>query len=218
MLIEAQGQNLRLVLEKMKADNFSRPTILKVGIQILDLLEILHKNRFIHGDLKIENFVLGRDDPSKVYLIDFGLAHEYVSESGVHIARQNLRSFSGNFLFASLNSCRGYTKSRRDDIESLLYLVCYYLNNKYLPWCDLIRYHGLSDLKTLLKERVDSCSVKTLESMLPSELRVCLNHILCLHFEEAPNYKMIRENFYVLANRYIKQEAAEQRIRQRKSH
>jgi serine/threonine protein kinase len=58
MLIEAQGQNLRLVLEKMKADNFSRSTILKVGIQILDLLEILHKNRFIHGDLKIENFVL----------------------------------------------------------------------------------------------------------------------------------------------------------------
>lgn len=212
MLIEAQGQNLRSVLEKMKVPNFSRPTILKFGIQLLDLLETLHKNRFVHGDLKIENFVIGVNDPGKIYLIDFGLAHEYVSEQGVHIVRKNLKTFSGNFLFASLNSCRGYTKSRRDDIESLLYLVCYYLNNKYLPWCDLIRYHGVNDLKTLLRERLNSNSVKSLVRTLPSELKQCLNHILCLHFEEAPNYKMIRDNFYVLAARYINQEAPVKRV------
>ena len=48
-----------------------------------------------------------------------------------------MRKFSGNFLFASLNSCRGNNKSRRDDMESAIYIMIYLLNNNYLPWCDI---------------------------------------------------------------------------------
>ena len=33
-----------------------------------------------------------------------------------HIEKKNIEKFSGNFLFASLNSCRGNNKSRRDDV------------------------------------------------------------------------------------------------------
>ena len=50
-----------------------------------------------------------------------------------------MRKFSGNFLFASLNSCRGNNKSRRDDIESTIYIMIYLYNGNYLPWCDIER-------------------------------------------------------------------------------
>jgi hypothetical protein len=53
-----------------------------------------------------------------------------------HVVKQNLAYFSGNFMFASLNSCRGNNKSRRDDIESLFYLIIYLYNENYLPWKD----------------------------------------------------------------------------------
>jgi len=69
-------------------------------------------------------------------LIDFGLAQKFVDEDGKHKVKTDLRKFSGNFLFASLNSCRGYNKSRRDDVESLFYMLIYLLNNCNLPWCE----------------------------------------------------------------------------------
>lgn len=42
--------------------------------------------------------------------------------------------FCGNFKFASITSCKGYSKSRRDDIESIIYLLIFLLNENKLPW------------------------------------------------------------------------------------
>lgn len=97
----------------------------------------LHSLGFVHNDLKLENILVGHKDPDRVYLIDFGLTQEYNDENGVHLEKQYIRKFSGNFLFASLNSCRGNNKSRRDDMESAIYIMIYLLNDNYLPWCDI---------------------------------------------------------------------------------
>ena len=80
--------------------------------------------------------MIGRDDPQNIYLIDFGLSHSYLDEKGNHSVKQYLGKFSGNFIFASLNSCRGFNKSRRDDVESLFYVLVYMLNDNELPWSD----------------------------------------------------------------------------------
>ena len=99
--------------------------------------------------------MIGYKDPAKIYLIDFGLSQAYIQEKlplvgsmndndqcsslempKLHIQKQNLAYFSGNFMFASLNSCRGNNKSRRDDIESIFYLIIYLYNENYLPWRD----------------------------------------------------------------------------------
>lgn len=93
----------------------------------------------MHNDLKLENILVGHKDPNRVYLIDFGLAQKFVDEKGKHVEKNYVRKFSGNFLFASLNSCRGNNKSRRDDVESSIYLMIYLLNDNYLPWCDIER-------------------------------------------------------------------------------
>ena len=93
----------------------------------------------MHNDLKLENILVGHKDSDRIYLIDFGLTQSFLDENRNHIEKANVRKFSGNFLFASLNSCRGNNKSRRDDVESAIYIMIYLLNNNYLPWCDIER-------------------------------------------------------------------------------
>ena len=82
---------------------------------------MLHDLGYVHDDIKLDNILVGYTDPQNIYLIDFGLAVKYLKEDGqTHVGKKILNKFSGNFLLASLNSCRGNNKSRRDDMQSLM--------------------------------------------------------------------------------------------------
>ena len=141
----------------------------------------MHSIHLVHNDLKLENVVIGADDPNKIYLIDFGLTSKIVDDEGEHIVKEYIRNFSGNFLFASLNSCRGY-----------------------FPWCDLLSKEPNSarpDLKFLLKDRLDLKYTRKLFNFVPAALTDCLKKVLTLTFDEAPNYNYYRES---LANCAVK--------------
>lgn len=45
-----------------------------IGVKLLDRLQELHAINIAHCDLKPENITIGFDDPSELYLIDFGLS------------------------------------------------------------------------------------------------------------------------------------------------
>ena len=70
-------------------------------------------------------------------------------------------------MFASLNSCRGNNKSRRDDIESAFYLILYILNKNFLPWQEIS-----NDKSFVLKliERLDMKYTQQLFDICPSKL------------------------------------------------
>jgi serine/threonine protein kinase len=126
---------------------------------------------YVHNDLKLENILIGHKDADKLYLIDFGLTQSFLDAEGVHYDKKYVRKFSGNFLFASLNSCRGNNKSRRDDVESALYIMTYLLNESYLPWCDIEKRfvsEGM-EFKDVLKERLEIEYTKRLFKMIPSK-------------------------------------------------
>jgi hypothetical protein len=78
-------------------------------------------------------------------LIDFGLSCYYLErkENGevFHKPKVELYAFSGNFIFASVNSLKGYSKSRRDDLKSAFYMIIFLLNNNTLPWLTLCSGH-----------------------------------------------------------------------------
>mmetsp|Transcript_21347 Transcript_21347/g.15611 ORF Transcript_21347/g.15611 Transcript_21347/m.15611 type:complete len:144 (+) Transcript_21347:542-973(+) len=111
-----------------------------------------------------------------------------------------MRKFSGNFLFASLNSCRGNNKSRRDDVESILYIMIYLLNDNYLPWCEIEKKfvsEGM-DFKDVLKERLEIEYTKKLFVMIPKELIPLLKYVLTIKFDEEPNYKYFIEQVQMM--------------------
>ena len=129
MLLEALGFNLRQVILELPTSNFSKASCYKIMLQLIDLIEKLHSINLVHNDLKLENIVVGVRDPAQLHLIDFGLTQSLVDENGKHIQKCYMKNFSGNFMFSSLNSCRGFNKSRRDDIESIFYILIFMLNN-----------------------------------------------------------------------------------------
>ena len=141
--------------------------------------------------------VMGHNDSSLLYLIDFGLSTRFVDDQGVLVEKQQLGRFSGNFLFTSLNACRGYNKCRRDDMEAAFYILIYLINNKTLPWSDFdMRFKGMNfKFQDLLKERLKRHYSCQLFKMVPNNLQECLKSVLCLKYEDTPNYDHILNCF-----------------------
>mmetsp|Transcript_10785 Transcript_10785/g.13522 ORF Transcript_10785/g.13522 Transcript_10785/m.13522 type:complete len:120 (+) Transcript_10785:496-855(+) len=111
---------------------------------------------FLHNDIKQENMVVGHHDSDQLYLIDFGLSLSYLKEDGTHIAKRKSSYFSGNFLYASINVCRGMTKARRDDIQSAFYILVSLLNGGKLPWSDFNKRPEFANMNfaQLVRERL----------------------------------------------------------------
>lgn len=102
-------------------------------------------------------------------------------------------------MFASLNSCRGFNKSRRDDVESLFYLVIYLLNGNQLPWIKTDQNHPRT-LNDLLKFRLMLKQTQILIKMTPIDLQASLKQVLLYAFNERPDYEALRKVFTKMLN------------------
>lgn len=150
----------------------------------MSLLQKLHELNFCHGDVKLENIVVGHDDPGEIFLLDFGLSTPLFEPNGLHVEKKQLNRFCGNYVFASLGTCRGYNKSRKDDIESAFYVLIYLLNQKQLPWRGLeAQFTGANSFQKSLKERLRKKYTLKLFPMIPQELQGVLREVLCLNFD-----------------------------------
>ncbi|EIN06294.1 kinase-like protein [Punctularia strigosozonata HHB-11173 SS5] len=103
--------------------------------QMLSALEHLHSFGIVHRDVKPANILACLDDPSRLKLIDFGIAKPF-QRSGSPTQYDPIkedRIIVGTLHWASLNSHRGVDLSRRDDLESLAYVGLFLLRGD-LPW------------------------------------------------------------------------------------
>lgn len=94
----------------------------------LHIIEAIHEKGLIYCDMKPNNLAIGREDKSKIYILDFGLSTFYKTD-GKHIKPKRGHG-SGTAKYMSLYAHSHYIQSRRDDIESIAYLLIEFLNGR----------------------------------------------------------------------------------------
>ena len=58
---------------------FSLKTTLMLAYQFIDRFEYMHKRKFVHRDIKPDNFLMGlKENSSTLYVVDMGLAKRYI--------------------------------------------------------------------------------------------------------------------------------------------
>lgn len=129
------------------------------------------------------------------YIIDFGLSKEFRDpNTHVHIPYNNGRGFTGTVDFASINSHLGLELGRRDDLESLAYVLLYFLCGR-LPW----QVPGIHKKNILAIKQGIITHPMLLE--IPMEFRAFLEYSRSLAFDVKPNY----DNYCKLFNNLLLQ-------------
>ena len=184
LITELLGESLKMLLKSV-GDKFSLATTLKIGIQVLNIIEEIHKRGVVLRYLKPDNMVIGlNENKDHIYLIDFEIAKKYI-RFGEHIPFKENKHINGNRYYISINTHLGREISRRDDIESLGYNLIYFMKGK-LPWS----YANDSRLILLLKMKT---SFDELCEGLPEEFEEFINYAKELQFEQEPDYKYLKE-------------------------
>ena len=167
-----------------------------MAIQCLDRLEYVHSKNIVHKDIKPGNFLFGRKNPNLIYLIDFGMSRKYrSSKTGKHIKLQKLNKINGSLIYMSINSSNCYESSRRDDLESLGYMIIFLMKND-LPWIDIENENINQKLKfEKVYAKKLSITPEILCQGLPYEFSKYIDYCRKLEFEQEPDYNYLRNLF-----------------------
>jgi len=191
LVMQLLGKSLEYYIDKL---NFlSIKTVCILGHQILSILEYIHDKSIIHRDIKPDNLCMGLNYISqKVFLIDFGLAKKYRSSSTLcHYPLIIKKGLTGTPRYASINALKGYEQSRRDDLESLGYVMIYLLRGE-LPWQGTIAKSKEERNKKILEKKIKISSSELCDGF-PLELEKYLDYVKNLEYTETPDYDMLRD-------------------------
>ena len=188
------GNSIEKIFNRLN-NKFTLKDICMIGIQLIERLEYIHSKYIIHRDIKPENILTDLESKRYIYLIDFGIAKRYRSgRTGNHIKFSLPKRFTGNARYSSKNALRGCEQSRRDDLESVGYILIYLAKNGNLPWQGLKIKNIMERFKQiyLIKKYIEP---EKLCFGLPSEFSQYVRYVNQLKFEEDPNYQFLKGLF-----------------------
>ncbi|KAJ4950948.1 hypothetical protein NE237_027780 [Protea cynaroides] len=180
---------------------FSLKTVLMLADQMIMRIEYVHSKGFLHRDIKPDNFLMGLGrKANQVYIIDFGLAKRYRdSTTNRHIPYRENKNLTGTARYASCNTHLGIEQSRRDDLESLGYVLLYFLSGS-LPWQGLKAATKKQKYDKICEKKL-STPIEVLCKNHPVEFASYFHYCHSLTFDQRPDYGFLKRLFRDLFTR-----------------
>ncbi|KAG6416332.1 hypothetical protein SASPL_123760 [Salvia splendens] len=180
---------------------FSLKTVLMLADQMITRIEFVHSKGLLHRDIKPDNFLMGLGrKANQVYIIDFGLAKRYRdSTTNRHIPYRENKNLTGTARYASCNTHLGIEQSRRDDLESLGYVLLYFLRGS-LPWQGLKAATKKQKYDKICEKKL-STPIEVLCKSHPVEFASYFHYCHSLTFDQRPDYGFLKRLFRELFTR-----------------
>lgn len=194
MVMDLMGPSLENMFTRCKR-KFSLKTVLQIADQMLERIETMHGRLLIHRDIKPDNFVIGlHEKANDLYCLDFGLSKRYRDPKNLlHIRYRSDKSLTGTPRYASINNHRGIELSRRDDVESIGYILIYFLKGS-LPWQGL-KAENTKKKYRLIFEKKQNITLVDLCEGLPFQFAEFLMYTRSLSFDQDPDTSKYRGIF-----------------------
>lgn len=191
MVMNYLGKSLS---DKLKVHNnrISPGCALKITEELLFRIEYLHKAGFVHRDIKPDKILTGYGlNWQTLYLIGY----RYATRINQNENADHFHLDPENYVYSSLNSSNKLPYTKRDDLESIIYLLIH-LYTGSLPWLDT-SYSSEQEIKELK----ESTSLGKLCKNLPVEILTMARYVRSLKHNEEPNYQMLRNSIKYLASK-----------------
>ena len=213
---------------------FDLETVLNIGAKLIKLMRNFHDAGIVHRDISPGNIVTGRKwtkTEHDLFFVDFGKAYWYIKD-GVHISPKHYPdgiNLFGDPYFMSINVHKGYEASRRDDLESLAYLLIYLLGG---PRPFLTQGWKEKEKKTLkeaqtskeshfrkevydflCRRKKDMVSMKKRCESKPRVFVELITYARSLEFDERPDYEIIISMFATCIRQHCQLKADHRLVR-----
>ena len=191
LVLELVGRNLEQVLQDMPTHTFTMKTVLMIAEQLLGIIEYIHRSNYVYRNFAPDNLAIGVGrKEGNVYMLGLGSSRRYLDpETQEHERYDGDRSMVGNPIYTSLNTHVGVEQTRRDDMESLGYVLVHLLKGK-LPWEDGVG----GDIEQIARAKMMTSYEKLCEG-LPTEFLNYFQVVRSLRFDEEPPYAALKKSF-----------------------
>lgn len=165
-----------------------------VAIRMLQALRDLHAMGMVHCDIKPQNWLFSLDPrANSLLLIDFGLTRPYIDpRTGKHLLCTEKKDSHGSPVligtprYCSLNAHLGRTLARRDDLESVCY-VLRFLAKGTLPWWT-VEARDAREGHELIRKKKKHSHPRALFEGFPPIFAGMLQYARDLPFSASPDY------------------------------
>uniref|UniRef100_A0A671YKY3 VRK serine/threonine kinase 3 n=1 Tax=Sparus aurata TaxID=8175 RepID=A0A671YKY3_SPAAU len=193
LIFPDMGQSLQSVMEE-EDELLSETVVLQLACRILDVLQYIHSNEYVHADINAENIYIKPGQKSQVYLVGYCHAFRYCP-GGQHVEyREASRTpHEGTIEFISLDAHEGAAPSRRSDLQSLGYCMLRWHTGP-LPWTAVTQPDQVATQKQRYIEDVPALLSHCFgKKRVSSAFQTYLTTVMTLQYAEQPDYSALKD-------------------------